>query len=169
MFRIKFPKKKLSGGISLCSGSFTDAGFLGKSHNTLIDAPSTLSEQRQPCTPSAFPRTTLVLSRIVLVLPHRALVLSRIYIGTQTECENDVNVRCRRISEARRTAFGCVTNIRQTAKCYLSTIGTSKGIRVQYIYVGSISCLGKCRTIYKFTHMNVHIVFTCRIRFRIPM
>ncbi len=83
--------------------------------------------------------------------------------------ENDAHVRCRRIPQERQTAFSCVTNIRQTAKYYPSTVGTSKGIRVQYVYVGPICCLGECRTIYKFTHMNVRIVFACRIRVRIPM
>ncbi len=66
---------------------------------------------------------------------------------------------------ARQTAFGCVTNIRRTSKCYLSTVGTSKGICVQYIFVGSIRCLGECRTIYKFTHINVRIVFTSHAAF----
>ncbi len=61
--------------------------------------------------------------------------------------ENNANVRCRRIPEARQTAFGCVTNVRQTAECYPSTVGTSKGIRVQYVYVGSICCLDERRTI----------------------
>ncbi len=28
--------------------------------------------------------------------------------------ENDVNVRCRCVTEARQTAFGCVTNIQRT-------------------------------------------------------
>ncbi len=79
-------------------------------------------------------------------------------------CENDANVRCRRVPEARQTAFGYVTNVRRTAECYPSTVGTLKGIRVQYVYVGSIRCLGERRTIYKFTHMNVRIV-----RVRVPM
>ncbi len=57
--------------------------------------------------------------------------------------ENLVNVRCRRVTEARQTAFGCATNIWQTDKCYPSTVGTSKGIHMQYVYVGSICCLGK--------------------------
>ncbi len=74
-------------------------------------------------------------------------------------CENDANVRCRRIPEARQTAFGCAMNVRQTAECYPSTVGTSKKIRVQYVYVGLIRCLGECPTIYKFTHINVRIVF----------
>ncbi len=83
--------------------------------------------------------------------------------------ENDANVRCRRISEARQTAFGCVTNVRRTAECYPSTVGTSKGIRIQYVYVGSIRCLGERRTIYKSTHMNVRILFACCVRVRVPM
>ncbi len=29
---------------------------------------------------------------------------------------------------------------------------------------GSIRCLGECRTMYKFTHMNVLIVFACRCK-----
>ncbi len=84
-------------------------------------------------------------------------------------CENDANVWCRCIPEARQTAFGFVTNVRRTAKCYPSTVGTSKGIRVQYVYVGSIRCLGECWTIYKFTHMNVRIVLACRVHVRIPI
>ncbi len=51
-------------------------------------------------------------------------------------CENDANIRCRHIPEARQTAFGCVTNVWRTAKCYPSTVSTSKGIRIQYVYEG---------------------------------
>ncbi len=83
--------------------------------------------------------------------------------------KNDANIRCRRIPEAKQTAFSCVTNVRRTAECYPSTVGTSKGIRVQYVYVGSIRCLGERRTIYRFTHMNVRIVFACRVRVCVPM
>ncbi len=83
--------------------------------------------------------------------------------------ENDANIRCKRVTEARQTAFGCATNVRRTAECYPLTVSTSKGIRVQYVYVGSIRCFGECRTIYKFTHINVRIVFVCRIRVHILM
>ncbi len=31
------------------------------------------------------------------------------------------------------------------------TIGTSQRIRIQYVYVGLIRCLGKCRTVYECT------------------
>ncbi len=48
-------------------------------------------------------------------------------------------------------ARSCATNIRQTAECYLSTVGTSKVILIQYVYVGSIRCLCECRTVYKCT------------------
>ncbi len=60
-------------------------------------------------------------------------------------------VQYRRITEGRQTAFGCATNVRQTAKCYPSTVSTSKGIHIQYVYVGSIRCHGKCRTVYEPT------------------
>ncbi len=32
---------------------------------------------------------------------------------------------------------------------------------------GSICCLGKCRTMYKFTCINVRIVLACRIHVRV--
>ncbi len=66
-------------------------------------------------------------------------------------CENEAIVYCRPVSEARQTAFGCATNIWQTAKHYPLTISTSKGIRIQYVYVGSIRCLGECQIVYKCT------------------
>ncbi len=44
----------------------------------------------------------------------------------------------------------------RTVECYLSTAGTSKRIRIQYIYVGFIRCLGKCRTVYECT---IHSAF----------
>ncbi len=50
-------------------------------------------------------------------------------------CENDVNVWCRRVTEARQTAFGCATNVWQIAELYPSTVGTSKRIRIQYTYM----------------------------------
>ncbi len=81
--------------------------------------------------------------------------------------ENDANVWCWCVTEARQTAFGCATNVRQTAECYSSTVGTSKGIRIQYLYVGLICCLVECQTIYRFTHINICIVFACCIR--VPM
>ncbi len=93
----------------------------------------------------------------------------RLHRNANAACENDANVQCRRVTEARQTAFGCVTNVRRTAECYPSTVGTSNGIRVQYVHVGSIRCLGECRTIYKFTHMNIRIVFACCVRVRVPM
>ncbi len=58
-------------------------------------------------------------------------------------------VKSRHVTETRQTAFGSVTNVRRTAECDLSTVGTSKGIRIQYVYVGSICCLGECRTVYQ--------------------
>ncbi len=48
-------------------------------------------------------------------------------------CENDANVRCRRIPEARQTAFGCAINVRRTAECYPLNVGTSKEIRIRYV------------------------------------
>ncbi len=45
-------------------------------------------------------------------------------------CENDANVRCRRIPEAKQTAFGCAMNVRRTAECYPPNVGTSKAIRI---------------------------------------
>ncbi len=105
----------------------------------------------------------------VQLLPWSRPPVSRVYIRTRTRREKDANVRCRHVTKARQTAFGCVTNVWRTVECYPSTVGTSKGIRVQYVYVGSIRCLGECRTIFKFTHMNVRIVFACRFRVRVPM
>ncbi len=32
--------------------------------------------------------------------------------------------------------------------------------------IGSIRCLGECRTMYKFTYINVRIVFACRVHVR---
>ncbi len=84
--------------------------------------------------------------------------------------KNYANVRCRRVIKARQTAFSCATNIRQTAKCYLSTVGTSKGIHIQYIYVGSSRCLGKCWTVYECTvHsasalVRIRVPFACRYK-----
>ncbi len=66
-------------------------------------------------------------------------------------CENEAIVQGKRVTEARQTAFGCATNVRQTVECYPSTISTSKEIRIQYIYVGLIRCLGECRTVYEYT------------------
>ncbi len=106
--------------------------------------------------------------RTVLYVCKAAFTLEREQ-NANAACENDANVRCRRIPEARQTAFGCVTNVRRTAKYYPPTAGTSKGICVQYVYVGSIRCLGECRTIYKFTHMNVRIIFAYRVRVHVPM
>ncbi len=40
--------------------------------------------------------------------------------------ENDVNVRCRHVTEVRQTAFGCATNVWRTVECYQSTVGKSK-------------------------------------------
>ncbi len=42
-----------------------------------------------------------------------------------------------------------------TAECYLLTVDTSKGIRIQYVYVGSIRCLNKCQTVYNGTKHSV--------------
>ncbi len=100
---------------------------------------------------------------------HKAAFTSEREQNANAACENDVNVRCRRIPEVRQIAFGCVTNVRQTAECCPSTVGTSKGICLQYIYVESIRCFGECQTIYAFTHMNVRIIFACHVRVRIPM
>ncbi len=50
-----------------------------------------------------------------------------------------------------QTAFGCATTIQQTDECYPSTVGTSNRIHIQYVYVGSICCLGVCWTVYKCT------------------
>ncbi len=44
----------------------------------------------------------------------------RLHRNTDAACENDANVRCRRIPEARQTAFGCATNIWGTAEWYPS-------------------------------------------------
>ncbi len=41
------------------------------------------------------------------------------------------------------------TSIRLCDKCYPSTVGTSKGIHIQYVYVGCIRCLSECQTVYK--------------------
>ncbi len=60
-----------------------------------------------------------------------------------TTFENDANVRCKRVTEVRQTAFGCAMNVWRTAKCHMSTVGTSKGIRMQYVYVWSIRGLNK--------------------------
>ncbi len=59
--------------------------------------------------------------------------------------------KCRCVTEASQTAFGCAPNIRRTAKLYPPTVGTSKGIHIQHIYVRSIRCLGECGTVYKCT------------------
>ncbi len=44
-----------------------------------------------------------------------------------------------------------MTNVQRTAKCYPSIVSASKGIRIQYIYLGSIGCHGECWTVYKCT------------------
>ncbi len=54
----------------------------------------------------------------------RYQVSFKLRLHQNVACENDANVRCRRVTEARQTAFGCVTNVRQTAECYPSTVGT---------------------------------------------
>ncbi len=74
-----------------------------------------------------------------------------LHLNMNAACENEAIVQCRCVTEARQTAFGCATNVPQTAKCYPLTVGTSKGICIQYIYVGSICCLGKCRIVYTCT------------------
>ncbi len=73
--------------------------------------------------------------------------------NTNAACENKVIVWCRCVTEARQAVFGCATNVWQTAKHYLSTVGTSKGICIQYVYNGYIRCHGKCRTVYKYVQM----------------
>ncbi len=64
--------------------------------------------------------------------------------NTNAACENEAIVECRCVTESKQTAFDCATNIRQTAEQYPSTVCTSKGICIQYIYVGFIRCLGEC-------------------------
>ncbi len=59
--------------------------------------------------------------------------------------------------------------VRRTVECYLLTVGTSKGSRIQYIYVGSIRCLGECWTVYKMYHtfclaLLPHALFTFAFR-----
>ncbi len=95
--------------------------------------------------------------------------------NTNAAFKNDANVWCRHVTEVRQTAFGCATNVQQTAEwCYSSTVGTSKGIRIQYVYVGSIRYLGQCQTVYEciihsasalFRIVNcVRIPFACRCK-----
>ncbi len=81
---------------------------------------------------------------------HKAGFTSECEQNTNAAFENDANDRCRCV-ETKQTAFGCATNVRRTAECYSSTVSTSKGIRIQCVYVGSIRCLGECRTVYECT------------------
>ncbi len=92
-------------------------------------------------------------TRIVLLKyrTNRTVVKPGLHLNANVVCENEAIVQCRCVTEARQTAFSYVTNVRQTAKCYPSTVGTSKRIRIQYIYVGPICCLGKCRIVYECT------------------
>ncbi len=66
-------------------------------------------------------------------------------------CENEAIVYCRRVAEMRQTAFGCGVNVWRTVKHYPLNVATSKGIRIHYVYVGFVRCLGECRTMYKCT------------------
>ncbi len=79
--------------------------------------------------------------------------------NTNAAFENNANVRYRRVTEVRQTEFG-----------YPSTVGTSKGIRIQYVYVESIRCIGKFRTVYECTIHSasaltrIRIPFACRCK-----
>ncbi len=96
----------------------------------------------------------LVCGSIILCFAMRAhwrenVIKPGLHRDANATFENDVNVRFRCVTKVRQTAFECAINIGQTAECYPSTVGTSKGICIQYVYVGSIRCLGECWTVYK--------------------
>ncbi len=73
------------------------------------------------------------------------------HLNANATCKNEAIVQCRRVTAARQTALNYATNVRRTAECYLLTVGTSKGICIQYIYVWSIRCLFKYRTVCECT------------------
>ncbi len=87
-----------------------------------------------------------------------------LHLNVNVACKNEAIVWYRRVTEVRQTAFGCVTNVWQTVEHYPSTVGTSKGICIQYIYVKSILCLGECRTVCRCTiHSASHRFRMCRL------
>ncbi len=54
-------------------------------------------------------------------------------------------------------------------ECYPSTVGTSKGIHIQYMYIRCIWCFGKCQIVYKpmfclasLPHASFAFVFKCK-------
>ncbi len=67
---------------------------------------------------------------------------------------------CRRVTKARQTAFGCATNVWQTAERYPLTVGTSKGIHIQYIYVGNAEQYMFC--IVSLSHASFAFAFRCK-------
>ncbi len=69
-----------------------------------------------------------------------------------------------RITKMRQTAFTfvCAANIWRTPEQYPPTVDTSMGIHIQYIYVGSIWCLGECRTVHKCTIHSASTRFCMR-------
>ncbi len=77
--------------------------------------------------------------------------LSQVYTWMRTECECSMWKQSHCCYRGRQTVFGCATNVRRTAVYYPSTVGTSKGICIQYVYVWLIRCLGKCQTVYECT------------------
>ncbi len=80
------------------------------------------------------------------------------------------------MTEVRQTAFSYAMNVRQTAERYPSTVGTLKGIHIQYVYVGSIWCIGECRTVYQMycmfylaslPHAPFPFAFICKSRLKV--
>ncbi len=45
-------------------------------------------------------------------------------VNANMACENEAIIQCRHVTEVRQTVFGCATNVRRTAKRYLSGVGT---------------------------------------------
>ncbi len=67
-------------------------------------------------------------------------------------CENEANIWWWHVTKARQTALICKTDVQRTVEWYASTVGTSKRICIQYIYIGFIRCLCVCRTVVHMYH-----------------
>ncbi len=120
-------------------------------------------------------------------LPWFATILSRVYIGMQTECECSMWKQCKRSMQT--YSWGEANSIRLcdecsanswmlSAKCrYFKRNSHTIHLDIDVIFfffftfgnerftnslgTGSIRCLSECWTMYKFTYINVRIIFAC--------
>ncbi len=106
---------------------------------------------------------------IVFLLSVLPSLLSRVYIWVRmchAKTKRLFNVDV--LPKRRQTTFGCATNVRWTAECYPSTVGTSKGIHIQYVYVRSFDPLvnsEQCTNVpYILPRLLPHVSFVFAFR-----